>query len=121
MLSLPTAIQRQDVVGPHRHEEIQQRAMLEELARESGHKPEKQRAFAIDDPGIEMGNRHRRRAVRRHAVDLGGVPLGDRGLSQRSQMPLTGNPAKPWPSGIPDSCSKGSAPPPAPRKTNLVG
>src|ERR1700761_3485320 len=40
--------------------------------------------------------------------------------SQRSQIPLTGNPAYPLPSGIPDFCNKGSDPPPAPMKTNFV-
>src|ERR1700730_2620712 len=32
------------------------------------------------------------------------------GLSQRSQMPLTGKPPYPLPSGMPDFCSSGRAP-----------
>ena len=69
--------------------------------------------------------------VSRCGTDIGGAPNAalpytlaswrfvTRGLSARIQMPLTGNPAYPSPSGIPDFWSNGSAPPPAPRNDRL--
>src|SRR5262244_858454 len=70
--------------------------------------------------------------VSRCGTDIGGDPTAALpytlalwreetwGSSQRSHSPLTGNPAYPRPSGIPDFCNRGSDPPPPPMKTNLA-
>src|SRR6201999_155153 len=54
--------------------------MLQEFAREAGEGPEQQRVLPTDDAGVEMRHRHRRRAHRRLAVDLGMVALVDFGI-----------------------------------------
>src|SRR5690606_4443823 len=42
------------------------------------------------------------------------------GFLHTSNCPLTGKPPYPWLSSIPDFCSRGRAPPPAPRNTKLA-
>ncbi len=70
--------------------------------------------------------------VSRCGIDIGGAPSGgspytlawwppvSSGLLVRSNSPLTGKPPKPLASVMPDFCSSGSAPPPAPTNTNLA-
>src|SRR5271154_5162271 len=51
--------------------------MLQELGRETGIGPEQQRLLAADDPRVEMGNRHRRRARGGLAINLCVVLVAD--------------------------------------------
>ena len=67
--------ERADVGRPDRAEEIQQRAVPEEPGGKAGVGSEQDRVAAVDDPGVEMGHRHGRRADRRLAVHLGMMPL----------------------------------------------
>ena len=77
----PTASSGSRLSGRSRHRQVEQRAVLQELGREAGIGAEQHPALALDDAGVEMGHRHRRRAGGRHAVDLGGVAIGDLGLA----------------------------------------
>ena len=56
---------------PYRTEQVKHRALLQEAGGETGKRPEQQRRLTVDDPGVQVRNRHGRRANRRLAVNLG--------------------------------------------------
>ncbi len=72
--------QRSDVGRPDRLEQGHERAMLEEFGGKARIRPEQERVLATDDPGVEVGNRHRGRTDGRLAIDLGVVALVDVGI-----------------------------------------
>jgi hypothetical protein len=61
---------RINVARLHRLEQIQERPVLQKLAREARIGTEQQRPVAANDTGVEVGHRHRRRTHRSLAVDL---------------------------------------------------
>ena len=88
-----------------------------------------------DQPANGPNNRYDRpliTRVSRCGTDIGGAPSGGApytlawcaaartGLPVRNHCPPTGKPPNPLASSMPDFCSSGSAPPPAPTKTNFA-
>ena len=112
---------RRQVVRPDRQRQIGDVALLQELRRPTRERPEQQPRLAVDDARVEM-----------RCTQIGGAPSGglpytlarcaaaSTGLAVRRNRPPTGNPPNPLTSGMPDFCSSGSAPPPAPTNTNLA-
>src|SRR5215813_4552314 len=75
--------------------------------------------LSVDDAGIEVGYRHRWRPDRGEAVHLGVVAVREGRFVGTHPYPAHREAGIPIASGISDFSSSGSAPPPAPRKTNL--
>ena len=85
---------RKEVGRPNRLGEVEEGALLEELAAESGKGSEQQRALAIDPAGIEVGDRHRRGSHGRLAIDLGPLLIRQRCVVADKPEPTDREPGK---------------------------
>src|SRR5690606_10987128 len=78
---------RTKVGSPNGAEQVKHRPLLQEAGSKPGKRPEQKRRLTIDNAGVQVRNRHRRRTDRRLAINLGVMLGNDVGLL--AHKPLT--------------------------------
>ena len=78
---------RPEVAEANLRDDVEDRAVLEELGAEPRERAEQQRRLAVDDARVEVRHRHRRRADRGLRVDLRLVLRDERGVRGLEELP----------------------------------